>query len=233
MNYEMIDRIMAQKSLATDPAFGDELHIAIQPTPNLNGCPLGLYFPDPPATIVLPPDALEGVLLHELGHRHGHFYYQDLSEKYAEDFRKIYQRGRALLYLGPDFARLPKFGRIFEEGERGAVEIALLQPLTPDELYYFKSQLSSYGERPPEVYLGNSELPWVRVEFTKGVDWIAIIGSILAGTTLAGVGALGYAVYKTAEASPWVVPFALFGVVSALLLRAAIRQEKVKARIPI
>ncbi|GAJ11682.1 unnamed protein product, partial [marine sediment metagenome] len=136
----------------------------------------------PEHTIVLPPDALEGALFHELGHRHGHYYYDDLSEKYAENFRKQYQKGRALLYLGNDFNILPRFGALFEEGERGAVEVALFQPLTPNELYQIESQLCSYGET-PKVYYGNSEVPWVRVEFTKGVDWMVIIGSILAGAT--------------------------------------------------
>jgi len=231
MDYALIDQIMTAKSLAADPAF-EKLTISIEPTPNLDGCPLGLYYPDA-GRIVLPPDSTEAALLHELGHRSGHFYYGDLSENYAEYFRKIYQpKGRTLLYMGNDFSNLPRFGALFEEGERGTVEIALLQPLTPDDLLQLKSQLYSYGER-PEVYYGNSEIPWVRVEFIKGIDWMVIIGSILAGTTAAGIGAIGYAVYKTAETTPWVIPMSLAGVGALLLLRAAMRQEKVKARIPL
>lgn len=221
MDYAEIDRIMVQKSLATDPAFED-LRIAIQPTPKLDGCPLGLYFPDT-STITLPPDATQGALLHELGHRHGHYYYDDLSEQYAESFRKRYQKGKALLYLGNDFARLPQFGSLFEEGEKGAVEIALLQPLTPDQLYEIKSQLYSYGKR-PKVYYGNSEVPWVRIEFVKGVDWLVIIGATVGGLALLTIGSIGYAIYKWTTATPWVVPMALAGFGTFLFLKFAAKQ---------
>ena len=164
MDYMAIDTIMAAKGLATNPAF-DATTIALEPILSTNSCPLGLYFPVqewsshvqrtvPGNTIVLPPDATEGALLHELGHRHGEFYYGDLSERYAEDFRRAHQKGRALLYLGNDFNRLPSFGSLFEEKERGAVEVALARPLTPDELYGIESQLYSYapyGEPVPKI----------------------------------------------------------------------------------
>lgn len=262
MEYQMIDSVLAKKSLATDPAF-DDLVISIKPIPSFNGCPLGLYYPDT-GTIVLPPDALEPALLHELGHRHGHYYYGDLSEGYAEDFRKIYQpKGRALLYAGNHFENLSKFGVLFEEGEKGAVEVALLQPLTYNELYDIKSQLRAYyaeyqceciecgyvarseehclslvcprcggemrrAERPgpgiPMLYYGGGNNPFIRFEFAKSADWLVIIGAALAGTVVAGVGAIGYAIYKTAETTPWVVPVALAGVGALLLLRAAARE---------
>jgi len=183
-------------------------------------------------TVILPPDATQGAALHELGHRHAHYHYDDLSERAAENFRKRYQKGKVLLYSGNDFASLPKFGPLFEEGERGVVEIGLMHPLTQDELYQIKSELYVDGER-AKIYYGNSEVAWLRVEFTKGVDWLVIIGASLAGTVLATVGALGYAVYKTAKESPWIIPLVLFGTVAALALRAAVKQEKIKARLPI
>lgn len=228
MDYPTIDQLMVAKSLASDPAFED-LNITIQPVPSLNGCPLGLYYPDT-ATIILPPDASEGALLHELGHRYGHYYFNDLSERYAEHFRQRYQKGRVLLYLGNDFARLPRFGSLFEEGEKGAVEIALFQPLTPDQLYEIKSQLYSHGERPKLCY-GNSEVPWVRVDFIKGVDWLVIIGSVMAVSLIATVGVMGFSIYKTAKEHPWMVPFLLFGTITSSILLAAMRQEKVRERL--
>lgn len=272
MDFPEIDQVLLAKGLLNDPAF-QNLHFLIEEIPRSDGCPLGLYYSDN-STIILPPDATEATLFHELGHRHGDYYYGDLSEGYAENFRKIYQaKGKVLLYAGSDFSRLPKFGALFEEGERGAVEMAFLQPLTQNELYGIESRLHAVGyegfqceciecgyvlesekhcisltcprcggqmrrlERPgpgqPRLYHSNSEVPWVRVEFTKGVDWMVIIGSVLAGATVAGIGAIGYAVYKTAETTPWVVPVALAGTGALLLLRAAMREEKVKARIPI
>jgi len=226
MDYQMIDSIMAKRSLSTDPAF-DDLVISIEQIPSFNGCPLGLYYPDA-RTVVMPPDGLESALLHELGHRHGHYYYDDLSEKYAEYFRKIYQpKGRVLLYQGNHFERLTKFGVLFEEGERGAVEIALLQPLTYDELYQIEDRLCSYQEPPPKIHYRNGEVPVVKFEFTKGVDWLVIIGATLAATLVAGIGSIGYAIYKTADTSPWVVPVALAGIGAFFLLRAAARQSGV------
>ena len=156
MTYQQIDQIMLAKGLYNDPAF-ENLHILIESIPCTDSCPLGFYYPDT-ATMILPPDASEGAVFHELGHRHGHFYYGDLSERYAENFRKRYQGGRVLLYAGNDSGSLARFGSLFEEGERGAVEVALLQPLTPDELYQMKSQLYSHGEVPKICY-HNSEVP--------------------------------------------------------------------------
>lgn len=215
MDYQEVNRIMLAKGLNDDPAF-DALRIAIEPIPCTDTCPLGLYFPDTP-TVILPPDATEGALFHELGHRHGHFWSHDLSERYAERFRKMYQKGRALLYLGNDLNRLPSFGGLFEEGEKGAVEVALLQPLTPDELYQMKSQLYSYGEI-PKFHYHNSELPIIRVEFTKGVDWTVIIAGTLAGLSAVTTGLIGYAIYKIAKDMPWITPVVMFGAPAAILL---------------
>lgn len=232
MDYTEIDSIMLQKGLFNDPAFGDELAIFIEPTPNLNGCPLGLYYPDT-ARIIIPPDGTEGAVLHELGHRHGHYYYDDLSERYAEDFRKIYQpKGRVLLYAGNHFENLPKFGVLFEEGEKGAVEIATLYPLTPDEINEIKYHLYSYGdgEGIPKIICGGGEFPFVRIEFTKGVDWMVVIGSVMAATVIGTVGALGYAVYKVSAELPWIIPVSLLGTGLFFLLRAMVREAK---RVPV
>jgi len=102
MNYKQIDQIMAVYGFMYDPAF-DNVKIGIEPIKCYNGCPLGLYFPSeewnqgvgaivPGGTIIIPLEGSEDTLLHELGHRHGHYYYDDLSERYAENFRQIYQQ---------------------------------------------------------------------------------------------------------------------------------------------
>lgn len=102
MSYPEIRDIMVEKGLAQDPVFRN-LNFAIVDSqlPCLpEGCPLGLYFPDqeyikglgivPPRTIVIPYDCSEGVLLHELGHHYGNVYKNNLSEAFAEDFRRKY-----------------------------------------------------------------------------------------------------------------------------------------------
>ena len=217
--------VMSRKGLATNPAF-DDLKILIEPIPCFDGCPLGLYYPGV-ATAVLPPDATQAALLHELGHRHGHFYYNNLSEEYAENFRHRYEKGRALLYAGSDFNRLPRFGTVFNEGERGAVEVALFHPITREDFDDFGIELYRHCsplEKVPIVHYGNNSSPWIKVEFTKGVDWLVIIGSVLTATIIAGIGAIGYAVYKVSKDIPWVVPLTLAATGSFLLLRHAARK---------
>ncbi len=97
MLYHEIDRFMQETGLAQDPAF-DYLHFLIEYIPSQGDQSyLGLYYPAaehqrygyiPPSTIVLPPDSTPSTLLHELGHRHGHYYYGDLSEQFAESYRE-------------------------------------------------------------------------------------------------------------------------------------------------
>ncbi len=224
MDYGEITQAMRSKNLVADPAFGD-LHFLVESIPCFDGCPLGLYYPDT-ATIILPPDATVAALMHELGHRHGHYYYGDMSEQYAENYRKAYQGGRVLLYSGNRISSLPSFAALFEEGERGVVEVALGGRMTLDQLREIKSPFYSYGEAPPRCFYGNSEIPWVRFEFTKGVDWLVVIGSTLAGATVATIGVIGYAVYKVSKELPWIAPVAIFGTGLALLFRAMVGQYR-------
>ena len=92
MDFQTIDNYMKGTGLANDPAF-DNLHFLNEPIPPMEKKTiLGLYFPEgeepqnqygylPPSTIILPPDADFETLRHELGHRHGHYYYGDISER--------------------------------------------------------------------------------------------------------------------------------------------------------
>jgi hypothetical protein len=85
MNYQDVNRVINQMGMDNEPAFYD-VGIAIRPfTKNEPGV-LGLYYPGA-ETIVVPPEGKDSVLQHELGHRHGHFHYNDLTEQYAEKFR--------------------------------------------------------------------------------------------------------------------------------------------------
>ncbi len=212
MDYQLVDHIINSHGFASEPAFKDvyvSVHDIAQPKPN--ECILGLYYPDE-SMIVIPPDGLESTMLHELGHRHGHYYYDDLSEKYAEDFRKRYQRGVALMYRGSDFSRLPRMGMIFEEGEPGAIELdSSVSTEALNNLAYSLYEQSN-GEPVPRIYTSESG---IRVEFTKGVDWLAIIAGSIAA---AGIVSIAYAIFKTAEQHPWVIPLALFGGIAGAVL---------------
>lgn len=224
MTYEEIDQIMLAKGIADDPAFNN-LHFLIEEIPCFDGCPLGLFYPDT-ATIILPPSATDSALLHELGHRHGHYYHNDLSELYAENFRRAHEKGRALLYVGSHFENLPRLGGLFEEGEKGAVEMTFDRPLTRDELYELKSQFYGYGEALPKFFYGEDPTPFVRIEFTQGVSWPVIIGSTMAGLTVLTAASLGYALYKTAENMPWIMPVSLFAFGMFTVFRLAANEAK-------
>ena len=221
MDFPDVDQILIRHGLAQEPAF-DKVGIAIRPIPDMDGCPLGLYYPDS-ALIIIPPDGHESALLHELGHRYGHYYRNDISERYAESFRQQHQKGTALMYSGSDFGRLASMGRLFSEGERGTVVMAFsgTPPSTPSLMseYYAYSN----GEPLPKVSYGQDSM---RVEFTQGVDWLSVTAAILGGMTLAGIVAMGYAIYKTAKESPWVIPLVLFGSFAGLLLGAGVAAKK-------
>jgi predicted RNA-binding Zn-ribbon protein involved in translation (DUF1610 family) len=272
MDTPEVFQIMSRKGLLGDPAF-DDLKVDIEPIPCFDGCPLGLYFPEdeyvrefrrliPEGTIIIPPTGQEGTVLHELGHRYGDYYFNNLSENYAESFRQRYQGPRAMLYLGDDFHRIKDFGVLFREGERGAVEFGLMEPLTPHSVAYLNELVNSFNcectvcgyplqsenhcyqltcprcggqmrranrPRVARVVAGEGDVPWARVEFAKSADFTVIIGSLLAASIVAAVGAIGYAVYKVSKEASWVVPVALAGVGSFLILRAALRSAKARA----
>jgi hypothetical protein len=103
MDFQEVDRYMRATGLANEPAF-IFLHFLFEPIPLMEKRKiLGLYFPEgeepqnlfgylPPSTIILPPDADTSTLLHELGHRCGDYYYGDLSEEFAEAFRRQFEQ---------------------------------------------------------------------------------------------------------------------------------------------
>lgn len=98
MIYPEINEFMLYHGLDREPAF-DFLHFVTEPIPpEQNRIILGLYYPEgeharsaagylPPSTIILPQDCTIDTLLHELGHRYGDYYYGDISEKFAEEYR--------------------------------------------------------------------------------------------------------------------------------------------------
>lgn len=231
MDYAQVDQIINSYGLANEPAFTD-VYVNIAPIPDMNGCPLGLYYPGS-ELIVIPPDGYPSVLLHELGHRHGHYYYNNLSEPYAESFREKYQSGKNILYAGGDFSRLPKMGLLFEEGQRGDLQLAFDRTLTSQGLGILTQQLysESRGEPIPRAYYTNDPHV-IGLKFTRGVDWLTIVAGGLATLTVAGWAAIGYAIYKTAREAPWVMPLTFFGTIAGimLLVGGAARRRTVPVR---
>ena len=119
MDFQAIDQFMKQTGLATEPAF-DYLHFLTENIPSSeNRRILGLYYPEgdtekdgfgylPPSTIILPLDSSESTLLHELGHRYGHFYYDNLSEEFAENYRRAQEKKLQLFFTQLTMASLTK-----------------------------------------------------------------------------------------------------------------------------
>ncbi|MFH1031116.1 MAG: hypothetical protein V1767_00895 [Chloroflexota bacterium] len=98
MKYTDIDKILERRGLNHDPAFED-VTVKISPIePDEKGrTALGLYFPEdklivlPPSLSTEPNSLGETVTLHEFSHRHGHYYYNNLTEQYAENERQRWQ----------------------------------------------------------------------------------------------------------------------------------------------
>ena len=111
--------------------------------------------------------------------------------------------------------------------------LAFSSSLYDHEVMAFKQELSRYsqGESIPRFAYSEDGLPTLTIHFQKGVNWLAITGAVMAGTFIGTFAALGYAVYKISKEMPWVVPVALFGLVSILGLRALSRRTSQIAQI--
>lgn len=235
MDYRQVQAVLDKHGLNDNPAFKDVI-VYIHDIPCFDGCPLGLYNPRnstdnfgsltvPPHGIVIPPTGSESTLLHELGHRHGHYHFNDLTEHFAELFRRTYDHGpRALLYKGQNLSHLARLEAVFDEGDRGAIEISFSRPLTWGEVASVRKSLHSQPEPPPRVIYRAEGTPFMRVEFTKGVGWLTIVGAAMGTALVATVGAVTYAVYKVSKELPWVVPVTIWGAVTFFGLRALARE---------
>ncbi len=230
MNYTDIFRIMKATGMERDPAF-TRVNFLIQPIPMMDGCPLGLYVPER-KDIILPPEFLPAAAYHEIGHAYGDYHDHNLSEQYAEAFRKKYMGDNGAVYVGSNFPRLSKMGRLFNEGDRGRVDIAMKRMPTTAELAAMKETFSEINEPPPRVWASYEGLPVLHIDFTKGADWFVIIGGVLVGLIVATIGALAYAVYKVAHDMPWIVPLTIVGAGAGLLLWAAYNSYK-KGTLPV
>lgn len=142
MNYPEIDAFMQYHGLDREPAF-DLLHFLIEPIPpQQNRVILGLYFPEgehartgygylPPSTIILPQDSTVDTLLHELGHRYGDYYYNDISEKFAEDYR--------INFPNPPVRNIPfSVAQTAEQNNSWVFPLALIGILTAGGLLFGK-----------------------------------------------------------------------------------------------
>ena len=224
MNYQDVFRVMQKTGMENDPAFAD-VKFLIQPIPMMDGCPLGLYVPER-KDIILPPEFSPAALYHEIGHAYGDYHYHNLSEQYAESFRRQYMNNGAL-YVGSDFLRLARMGRLFKEGESGRVDIAVRRLPDAAELAKMRAVFSRINEPPPKVTAQyDGDLPVVHIDFTKGFDWFVIIGGVLISIIVADLAALAYAIYKANQEFPWILPLTLGAIASGFIIYGAYRYSK-------
>lgn len=229
MDYRDVFQVMSQTGLANDPAFANTKFL-IQPIPAMPGCPLGLYVPER-KSIILPPEFTPAAIYHEIGHAYGDYYHHNLSEQFAESFRRKYVPDKAALYTGRNFNLLAKMGRLFQEGEKGHVVFAVNQFPTAAALDKISSQFTAtaamYHERPPRVWAAyEGDSPVLHIDFTMGADWFMIIGTVLVAIIVADLGAIAYAIYKVNKELPWVLPLTLIALVSGLTLYGAYRHSQ-------
>jgi hypothetical protein len=232
MEYNTVEAILAQHGITNEPAFND-LVVNIGQMPLYNGrCPLGLYnqfdtaIQRPLISLPadLPPDIMETITLHEFGHRHGDYYYNDMTESYAEKYRAKYQKESVRIYEGPDALMVSRLGDVFEEGQRGTIDMMVDRPINSQDIDVFNEQMVRYseGEAIPQVSY-YPEQGTLRVAFTKGVNWPAIIGATLTAGVVIPFGVIIFAVYKMNTENSWVLPVVVVGVVSFFLLKSAIK----------
>ncbi len=200
MDYLHIATVMDNLGLIQEPAFKD-VQFFIGPMPKLDGCPLGLFWPDN-REVNIPVEANDVVLLHEMGHAYGQYYFNDLSEPYAERWRRAYQKQPVAFYGASNrWDNLPKYDKLFEEGEQGVLEVAFSRLLRPGEAAAFQEAVYSRAiprePLPALHYVAPRAGAWIetmRMDFTKGADWLSIAARALRSLASASV---AYGVYKT------------------------------------
>jgi len=132
-----VRKTILRYGLAHDLAFADT-RVLFDPIRCNGRCPLGMYDTDT-NIIYLAPIWSEATLLHELGHRHGHYYHDDISEGYAERWRKTLMAKDLLAEGGPgDTARMTEVSSLLRPGESGVFEVYYDRTVTRemlDEVY--------------------------------------------------------------------------------------------------
>lgn len=166
---EKVDNIMRSRGLLNDPAFS-QTQFQITPLACMDGCPVGLYRYNE-NLIQLPPGFSEGTVLHELGHRFGHYYHDDLSEAYAEDYRKqfvgyfpdrlVIAEGFTSDLIMTDWPRMDKF---FPPGSKGEMAFYLPWPLTDNDLLTTNIALAEVGLHAQAIQVNGR----VSISFTQG-----------------------------------------------------------------
>lgn len=191
-DYERILSAIRSLGMAKEPALVGTAFSVEDISCENSKCPLGLYDPNT-NTITIPPGFYDSVLVHEIGHRFGHYYYNDLSEAFAERFRMEHTPGAVLVAAGSaaEFRNLDRYEALFKEGARGRVEIAFCRPITRDDLIPVRDMLSKHPQL-CAAYQGNI----LAIDFRKGIPFLPII---LGLGMIITAGFVGFGLFRVTE----------------------------------
>jgi len=179
MNYTDIDDAIKSIGMGQDQALKDTKYVIEDIPCDCEGCPLGLYDSDR-NIIILPPNMTKAALIHEIGHRIGHFYANDLSEEFAEGFRSQYMPLSVVMFTGSrdNFSSINAFEPMFKVGDKGLVEmlfagrLSYLQEYTMNELSKYMPKLTIQYTNTPT---GDSKL---NASFVKCCPIFPLISSM-------------------------------------------------------
>lgn len=198
--------LLSKYGLSEETAFQDS-RVAVKPIPcDWRGCPLGLYDPDT-GGVTLPPNYTEGAVLHEAGHRYGHYYYNDLSEGFAEAFRGHFLP-ETVTYLGGG-KELSEVGALLSPGQRGYLMLRFSNEPTRDLLQ--KVNAPGYYMLPDGSY-------GIPLMVTGDVAWIQLAALGLGALSAGWLGFLAWRAEEkiTTAASKNILPLALLGAATVL-----------------
>lgn len=224
MDYEDVDRVLDEYGLASDLAFRD-VFVSIAPIPKKENA-LGLYYPGS-ELIVVPPECEDDVLLHELGHRYGHYYHGNLTEVFAETFRRQAMRGNTLI-MTTDVERAEQAEK---EAPMGMLEVRFYTDsvLAPAEMQQIFSRLDESGVDLRSVHQGVEDgFPYVGVVYNREAPLGAVAALPLAIIPLIAFGMIaalvGIGIFKLEDITSSIAKLLLIVFGGTIVIAALARK---------
>ena len=225
-----IEAVMVKHGLLGDPAFvGTKFfvdEILCQ-----SRCPLGMYDVDN-NEIYLAPLFSEDTLLHELGHRYGHYYYaKPFSEEFANMFMKTHQSNKHLVAEGTpaESYLFEQAESLFNSGESALLEVYSEEPFSSADAEAVKQRLIEEGV-PVQSVEALGRVLRVRFSRYEGANFLPLF-PIIGGIILLGMGGiLSWALFRiTNEAVNKLIPLVLIGIGAFIVYTHITKGSKARA----
>jgi len=123
-----------------------------------------------------------------------------------------------------DLSSLGSYESQLNEGDKGLLELDLTVPVSAGVAQELEDQLKQAGVAGVRVTTAS---PLLRIYFTKGFPWLAVIAAIILGLVVLAVLIVGWRLYKDVfpVPPPWPVSAAL---IIALVVGAVLIARRVK-----